>query len=383
MVHVSALKQIMCLLSCQRCHIHQQLPEIMARLLSAAQVQAAGFCWPDSAGALALRISWPQDFCLPKVVRKALLSPETLAQPIRGKTPFSWLGVPMRVGGVSLGRLWVIDVSERDFTEEDLDFLTIVGNQLALALENHRLYGEVQQLADRRGELLKRVIATQDERCRRISRELHDEISQSLTAMALDIEAVEVANQTMKEAALQRLSEMRPRLLATLEEINRIVLDLRPTLLDDLGLIAALRWFALQRLSPLGVKVHVENDPQVHRLEPHLETTLYRIAQEAINNIARHAHAQNVWLVFRQVNGQAILSIQDDGCGFDPNVILDQPNGRVGMGLFSMKERAAIIGADAIIDSALEKGTWIIVKYPGDTRGQKETLYAADPCPAG
>ena len=134
MVNVSALKQIMCLLSCQRCHIHQQLPEIMASLLSAAQVQAVGFCWPDSAGALALRISWPQAFCFPEVVREAILSPESLEQPIQGKAPLSWLGVPMKVGGVSLGRLWVIDAPERDFTEEDLDFLTIVGNQLALAL---------------------------------------------------------------------------------------------------------------------------------------------------------------------------------------------------------------------------------------------------------
>lgn len=169
----------------------------------------------------------------------------------------------------------------------------------------------------RRGELLRRVIVAQDERCRRVSRELHDEISQSLTAMALDLEALHVAGQVTDARALARLDSLRERVLGALNEVTRIILDLRPALLEDMGLAPALRWYAAQRFEETDVRLHLQAEGVNTRLDSHLETTLYRIGQEALTNIAKHAAARNVWLTVHRCNGTFELIVRDDGRGFD------------------------------------------------------------------
>lgn len=208
------------------------------------------------------------------------------------------------------------------------------------------------------------MIAAQDERCRRISRELHDEISQSLAAMALDLEAAQVAGSAVREGAIERLGDMRDRLLTALGEVNRIILDLRPTLLDDMGLLSALRWNASQRLDPVGVSVHVRSAGADERLQPHMETMVYRIAQGAVTNVAKHARARNVWLSTRRASRHFTLSVRDDGCGFDPTSVLSDPDDRVGIGLFGMKERASLVGGSVDIRSAIGRGTRIVVRVP-------------------
>jgi len=270
----------------------------------------------------------------------------------------------MKVGGAVKGRLWVVGKVSRQFGPEEREFVTMAGNQLALAIENSRLYDEVQRLAARRGNLLRRVITAQDERCRRVSRELHDEISQSLAAISLDLEAAQVAGGPLVGGAMERLGDIRERLLSALKEINRIVLDLRPTLLEDMGLVYALRWYATQRLGSTGVRLHVQASSLNDRLQPHVETTLYRIGQEAITNVAKHAAAQNLWLAVGRTSRHFTLSVRDDGRGFDVSAMLSNPDDRVGLGLFGMKERVALVGGTLNIRSAPGKGTVIAVKMP-------------------
>ena len=372
MQNINSLKQMVCLLSCQPRDMQTQLPGSLRCLRDAIEAQAVGVLWTAIDGVFKSLGKYPEEFYLENEILASITQENDPRQPGWGISNVAWLAVPMKVGGKPVGRLWVVDHPARVFSQDEREFIMMAGNQLALAMENSRLYDEVQRLAVKRGELLRRVIANQDERCRRISRELHDEISQSLTAMALDIEAVQVADRLTKDLALRRLSDMRPRLLSALEEVNRIILDLRPTLLEDMGLLTALRWFASQRLETLDVKVHIMSEDTA-RPEPHIETTLYRIAQEALNNVAKHAHARQVWLNMALRDERFILTIRDDGVGFDPNEVLNNPDDRTGIGLFGMQERAALVGGTLGINSCPGNGTTIIVTIPVDTEAYDDT----------
>jgi signal transduction histidine kinase len=342
-------------------------------------VLAVGVYWPDAGNHRRLQLQRPTRYQLDEKLRRILIDRSDRSDPMWGDTPVSWLTVPMKVGGTAVGRLWVVAPFGRRFGQGEREFITMAGNQLALAMENARLYEESQRLASRRGKLLGRVIAAQDERCRHISRELHDEISQSLAAMALDLEAAQLAGSVVREGAMERLADLRSRLLTALGEVNRIILDLRPTLLDDMGLLSALRWYASQRLDQLDVSVHVQSAGTDGRLQPHLETTAYRIAQEAVTNVAKHACARNVWLSARRTNRHFILSVRDDGRGFDPPSVLSDPDDRVGIGLFGMKERASLVGGSVEIRSAPGRGTRVVIRIPVET----EVDHAADSDLAG
>jgi len=363
MESLSFLKEIVCLLSCQPRNMKSQLPQALDCLRSALEVAAVGICWMDSNGQLRPRLHRPARFRLDETLCQRITEGDG-AGPVSEETGDSHMVVPMKVGGAMVGRLWAVAEPGRHFNRAEREFATMAGNQLALAMENSRLYDDVQHLAARRGKLLGRVIAAQDERCRRISRELHDEISQSLAAMALDLEAAQVAGSAVREGAIERLGDMRDRLLTALGEVNRIILDLRPTLLEDMGLLSALRWYASQRLDPVGVSVHVRSAGTDERLQPHMETMVYRIAQEAVTNVAKHARARNVWLSTRRASRHFTLSVRDDGCGFDPTSVLSDPDDRVGIGLFGMKERASLVGGSVDIRSAIGRGTRIVVRVP-------------------
>lgn len=361
---VCDLKNVVCLLSCQPRDVASQLPEVLDYLGSSVDALAVGIWWPDARGRLRPLLHRPSHSRLDAAMQQRLAGLAGSDELTWGQDPKPWLAAPMKVGGTPVGWLWAVTGWRSGFEPAERDFITMAGNQVALALENSRLYDEVEQLAARRGRLLGRVIAAQDERCRHISRELHDEISQSLAAMALDLEAVQVAGSAAREAALERLSSMRDRILMALVEVNRIILDLRPTLLEDKGLVAALHWYAGQRLEPLGVRVHLRSAGMNDRLQPHVETTMYRIAQEAVTNVAKHSGAHNLWLTAKSSTRHFTLSIRDDGHGFDPPLVLSSADSRVGIGLFGMKERASLVGGSVDIQSAIGRGTSVVVRVP-------------------
>ncbi|MBI4787842.1 MAG: GAF domain-containing sensor histidine kinase [Chloroflexi bacterium] len=363
MENLSMLKKMVCLLSCQPRNMSFQLPAALDCLKSSVEAKAVGIYWREAAGDWQPRAQRPARFRFDERTRGAIENFGD-AHPTWGQTSFSWLAVPMKVGGTPVGRLWLVAQRGREFTQDDREFITMAGHQLALAQENARLYDEVQHLAARRGELIRRMVASQDERCRRISRELHDELSQSLTAMALDLEAVQISQGNSRCDATERLRDVRGRLLSALEEVNRIILDLRPALLEDMGLVAALRWYATQRLEPLGIHLRARTPTLDGRLQPHVETTLYRIAQEALTNVAKHSHAQNAWLSIAKANRHFALAVRDDGCGFDVKAVVAHPDDRIGIGLFGMKERATLVGGTFEIQSSHGKGTRILVRIP-------------------
>ncbi len=237
----------------------------------------------------------------------------------------------------------------------------------AAAQENARLYAELQLKEQMRGELLHRVISVQEDERKRIARELHDETSQGLTALMVGLDTVRMALAQDVEKANTRLRNCNSIAETLLKNIHRLIADLRPTLLDDLGLVPAIEWYGEQRLKPLGITLELDQTSLKSlkgRLPPSIETALFRIVQEAITNIVRHAQARVVTVRLARLDKCVILQIADDGQGFEPQLLqLFDPHGK-GLGLRGMQERTSILGGEFDLQTAPGRGTIISVRVP-------------------
>ena len=216
----------------------------------------------------------------------------------------------------------------------------------------------------RRLHTLSRLIlqAQEDER-QRVARELHDEAAQALTSLLVRLRLLERAR--TPEDAQAQVGELRKLTAAALEEVRRVAVDLRPKILDDLGLVAALGWRVdeLNAGNTTQATLHVEGIE--HRLPHTLELVFYRVAQEALNNTARHANAEQVKVSLCLCDGILSLEVADDGPGFDPETRQNGDNNRRGgLGLLGIHERMAMIGGQVEIDSAPGQGTRVRVSAP-------------------
>jgi len=221
---------------------------------------------------------------------------------------------------------------------------------------------EAQRREALRGELLKRVVAAQEAERQRIGRELHDETGQALTAIGLGLRGASTTlYQDVDKAAanLRRLEDMAERALT---ELQRLIADLRPSHLDDLGLPAALRWYAgeVQSRTPLPVSVDVIGDPRP--IDAPVKTALFRVAQEALTNVVKHAEAQHAHVRLTYGRNDVSLSVEDDGCGFDTTV-LSSPKWPT-WGLLGMEERASLLRGQLILKSRPGEGTRVEVTIP-------------------
>jgi len=295
----------------------------------------------------------------------------------------SLVHVPLMTKGWALGSMCVGSHLSVHLSDEEQKLLDAIGNQIAIAVENARLYADVQRKERVRGELFKKALAAQEDERKRIARELHDEVSQSLTALLYDAEdGLELEYIPAIKKRLQSICDLTQH---TLDNIHKLMFDLRPSMLDQLGLIPALRWLAETRLEPKGIRVNVttnsnpgllsgESDSQ--RLAPDIETALYRVVQEAINNVARHAAARNVEIELLLDDGIATVNIIDDGIGFDLTELSLEAiediesedfqfseNSR-GLGLLGMQERIELLGGDLKIETAPGSGTQIYIRVP-------------------
>lgn len=270
--------------------------------------------------------------------------------------------VPLLARGAALGSMCVGTRCLHDFDAKEQELLQAIAGQIAIAIENARLYAEVARKEHLRGELLRRVITAQEEERKRIARELHDETSQALTALlfAAD-EALESGTSGEVRATLERMQQLARH---TLDGVHQLIFDLRPSMLDHLGLVPALRWFATSRLEPAGIRLSIEEGPCTRRLAAEAETALFRAVQEAINNIARHAMARNVALRFTFGNDTALVTVEDDGIGFDTLEVPLSPDSCRGLGLLGMHERISLLGGTVEITSAPRCGTQVRISLP-------------------
>jgi two-component system sensor histidine kinase UhpB len=213
--------------------------------------------------------------------------------------------------------------------------------------------------------LTQQVISAQEEERRRIARELHDETAQSLATMALYIDTTLQAGKNLPSNIQQGLHNLRDVTDRTLLGVRAIIADLRPSLLDDLGLAAALRWQVQHRLEEAGIHVDLQVRGEGRRLPPVIETALYRLIQESITNILKHAHASYVEIDLDLSRDDAVTArIEDNGRGFDHTCIESAPQKGRGVGLFGMQERANLVSGTLQIDSAPGDGTEVRITIP-------------------
>ncbi len=222
--------------------------------------------------------------------------------------------------------------------------------------ENATLYSELQEKERLRGDLLHRVISAQEEERRRIARELHDETCQLLTGVGYALENAEADAPPDLEPELEKVRSLTD---SALDGIHRMISDLRPSMLDHLGLVAALRWYAEQRFGGTNIQFTLHEIGDAPRLPAMSETALFRVAQEAINNIAQHSGAAHAVIVLQFADDCVEARIADDGDGFDPG-----QNARHGLGLMSMEERMAAIGGIFRLRSRPGQGTVIRLRVP-------------------
>lgn len=275
---------------------------------------------------------------------------------------YSLVHVPLVTRGTSLGTLCVASLTQKDFPPEEVELLMAIGNQIAVGVENARLYTELARKERLRGELLQKVITAQEEERKRIARDLHDDTSQALTALIYSLEAAE--GRSKGETSRARLAAMRQLATQTLEGVHKLIFDLRPSVLDHLGLFVALRWYAETRLQPLGIRLRLEEEGTTRRLPSQIETALFRVGQEAINNVVRHSGARNVRLRLHCDDTAVAVDLEDDGIGFDRNEVSRSADRTRGLGLVGMEERVGLLGGEIRIVSELGRGTSVSIRIP-------------------
>jgi signal transduction histidine kinase len=290
----------------------------------------------------------------------------------------AFISVPLRAKDKVLGVLNVASTTARNFTKDDMYLLDSIGDQLGIAIEQAKLYRRLDDARKRYQTLLRQMITIQEEERKRIARELHDETSQQLTALALNLQALtemmDMGNvqDTDIRAMLNRIHQI---VVQAHAEVSRLIRELRPTLLDTLGLPAAIRNLSETNLTPRGIHVTTEfKGMEQRRLSTEAELTLFRVAQEAMSNVLRHSEAKKAMIRLECNANECILSIEDDGKGFNVSEITHIEKDGRGAGLFGIRERVGAVGGHAFVESQPGQGTKAIAKVPA----VRSTSYVED-----
>ncbi len=214
--------------------------------------------------------------------------------------------------------------------------------------------------------LSNQLLSAEEKERKRIARELHDGIGQALSAIKFSVENALLEQRAADNPIdLGSLEAVIPLTQKTIEEVRRIVKDLRPSILDDLGILATIRWFCREfQKVYAGIRIESTIGVEENNVSPHLKTTIYRIMQEALNNVAKHSHANFVQLKLKKNESHLNLIIQDNGRGFNLDKAMALKTSRRGFGLASMRERAELTGATFKIDAAPGEGTTIRIVWP-------------------
>jgi signal transduction histidine kinase len=294
----------------------------------------------------------------PNAARLDLISSEGLK---------AFISVPLRAKDNVLGVMNVASHTSHRFTKEDVHLLHSIGDQLGTAIEQARLHDRLRKARERLRKLARQNLVAEEEERRRIARELHDETSQSLSGIALQLEALlEMCTRSGNQDAelIAGMKKVQALTVQVHKEVSRVISNLHPAVLDTLGLVAAVRQYAHSRLQPLEINVTTEVRGTETRFPSDVEAALFRVAQGAIGNVAEHSKAKNVSVVLVYQPAEFSLIVNDDGQGFDVSEITDVEESGRGRGLFSMRERIGFLGGTSGVESKIGAGTTLWAKVP-------------------
>ncbi|HUZ14581.1 MAG TPA: GAF domain-containing sensor histidine kinase [Gaiellaceae bacterium] len=284
-------------------------------------------------------------------VDSVLDDPEVEQEAARKLGASSALYVPLLARDEAIGVIAAHDKQGTDlrFTDEDLRLAEVFAARAAVAVE-------LRQRVAR--DALRRVVSAQELERRRLARELHDETGQALTSILLGLRGLEDVHD---EVALRAtVAEVRDLVRSTLQDVRRLAVELRPKALDDFGLVAALERLTENFAEQTGMSVEfVPNLPGDGRFPPEVETALYRLVQESLTNIVKHAHAKSVSILLTQKPGFVSVVVEDDGVGFEPGRATGD-----GIGLLGMRERVGLFGGRLILESRPGAGTTVVAEVP-------------------
>jgi PAS domain S-box-containing protein len=270
----------------------------------------------------------------------------------------SFIIYPLIYKDKNVGVMIMVSDKVNNFNDEHIEVLSQIAPNIAIFVENHRLGNKQKEYENNLKYLSGRLIETLEDERKRISRELHDEVGQCLSAINLYLNMIK--NKINRNDLNGYFDKIINIVDETLEISRKISSDLRPNLLDKLGLVPTIKWYIEEFVKRYGLNVKMNVEDIDEKIDKKIEINIYRIVQEAINNIIKHSKASKVYIKLSKKNGQIFLKVKDNGKGF----IMNSKYNRNGLGLIGMTERVDLLGGEILIDSAPKKGTKIEVKIP-------------------
>ncbi len=279
----------------------------------------------------------------------------------------SELAVPLKIKDKVIGVLDVQSVTVNGFTENDEFILTTLASQIAIAVENARLYeelalahAEIQRKADQLQRLLARTVDLQEEERRRIAADIHDSVIQLIYGALYETQGA-LQRLPANSSTQQDMQSIQTSLKQAIAEIYKAVFDLWPASLDEMGLFPSVQSYLVQFESDTNISCRLRVQGNPVRFKPQARITIFRLIQEALYNVRKHAHAESVEVIFKFQNKHVIVIVQDDGVGFDQEKALEEQKH---LGLISMRERAENIGGAFTVESELGQGSRLIWEFP-------------------
>jgi len=259
---------------------------------------------------------------------------------------------------------------------QDLHLLAAIGNQIGVAIENSRLYQKERMMAEQIARdvtiekqlqenlrfYLQQVTRAQEEERKRIARELHDDTAQELVALSRRLDSFASTANHLSAQDLSYLEELRQQTDRILGGVRRFGQDLRPSVLDDLGLLPALEWLTSDLTQHFGIDIAIGTLGSPRRFPPETELTLFRIVQEALRNVWKHSEASRAWVAVEFGDDKTVLTITDNGKGFELLERVEDLASVGKLGLAGMQERAQLIGGRLMLQSEPGKGTTVTVE---------------------
>ena len=329
----------------------------------------------DASRLIGTKFSWEDIPALTTAIRrgKHFVINDTSKVPSRGKTKEyflragikSVLGVGMFFGKKLVGILSITSTTEyRTFSQEEIKLIQTIANQIAVAIENARLLEMVRKHTRDLRDLASQLIRVGENERKRIAQELHDQLGQMLQSMMMNLDRIRIKlsskPQTL-EGVEEGILDTKELLEQTIEDVRTLSSDLTPPMLADLGLVPTLRWYIDNYTKRSNINVSLKTKDKSYRFPQEVELTLYRIVQEALTNVAKHSRASEVIIHLSKKDSTAILSVRDNGIGFDAEKALSVPKG---VGLFNIKERVNLLGGRFDVISRAKKGTTLTINIP-------------------